>query len=548
MKNHERAVRLFGLFFFFIILYVIIATRLFVLQVYQRHFYTELGNQQYHVKVTTKPQRGMIYDRNGIPLAVNVDSFALFIIPKTLKNKNKTLEFLREHYPVGYERYLKNPTTNFMYVKRKLTPAELILIKQEQNNDLNILKEPARFYPHPETAQIIGFTTIDNEGAAGIELTFNEKLAGSSTTYFLARDARSGLYHFDKTTVNQGEEPEPLTLSIDSALQYLTHQELVKTITQFQSTEGSIIILDPDTGEILTMVSHPLYNPNETEEINMEAVKPKPVTDAYELGSVIKIFPALAALSEHVVTPEEIIDCENTKLMYMDGVKFSTWKEHGLLPYEDVVALSNNVGTAKVTKRLGKNLYKHFLELGFSKKTGVELPGEQAGYINPPSSWTAQSPFSLSFGYEIRATLIQLAQAISIFTNGGTIIQPTLIKGKKGTSRKTMYDQTIIDQVRVMMRKTITDGTAHSAIIKNVFTLGKTGTAMLLDENGHYDPDHNIYTFAGIVEKENYKRAIIVFIKEAAKKNLYASSVSVPLFAKIAHKMLIHERQFTTTN
>jgi cell division protein FtsI (penicillin-binding protein 3) len=141
-----------------------------------------------------------------------------------------------------------------------------------------------------------------------------------------------------------------------------------------------------------------------------------------------------------------------------------------------------------------------------------------------------------------------LAQAVSVFTNGGNLIAPTVIKNKKNPPRRTIYPQTILDQVRVMMRKTITDGTAHRAIIKNVFTLGKTGTAMLLDENGHYDPDRNIYTFVGIVEKENYRRVIVVFIKEAAKKNLYASSVSVPLFARIAHKMLIHERQFTTTN
>ncbi len=543
MKNHERAVRLFGLFFFFIIIYLIIGTRLFILQVYQRNFYTELGNQQYHVKVTTKPPRGIIYDRNGIPLAVNVDSFSLFITPRTLKNKMQTIEFIKNNYPSAYEKYSKNPHANFLYIKRKLTKNETELIKNQQNIDLNILKEPARHYPHPETAQIIGFTTIDNEGAAGIELFFNESLAGSTTTYFLARDARSGLYHFDKTTLHQGNEPESITLSIDSALQYLAHQELLKTINQFQSTEGSVVIMDPTTGEILTMISHPIFDPNKIDDVNLESVKAKPVTDAYELGSVIKIFPALAALSENVVTPEEIIDCENTKMMFMDGVKFSTWKAHGLLPYEDVVALSNNVGTAKVTKRLGKNLYKHFIELGFSKKTGIELPAEQAGYINPPSAWTAQSPFSLSFGYEIRATLIQLAQAIGVFTNGGTLIAPTLLKNKKSVSRKTWYEQSIIDQVRVMMRKTITDGTAHRAIIKNVFTLGKTGTAMLLDEHGHYDPDHNIYTFAGIIEINNYKRVIIIFIKEAAQKNLYASSVSVPLFSRIAHKMLIHERQ-----
>jgi cell division protein FtsI (penicillin-binding protein 3) len=545
MKNHERAVRLFGLFFFFLILYAIICTRLVILQIWQSPFYAELGNQQYHLRITSKPQRGIIYDRHGIPLAVNVDSFALFITPKMLKNKTKTIAFLKNYYPSSLERLSKNSSTSFMYIKRKLTPDELEIIKKEQNEDLHILKEPARFYPHAETSQIVGFTSIDNDGAAGIELFFNDKLAGNATTYLLARDARSGLYHFDKNTVNQGDEPESLTLTIDSALQYLVSQELVKTIEQFHSTEGSVLILDPTNGEILAMVSYPFFNPNDIEETSIEASKPKPVTDAYELGSVIKIFPALAALSEKVVTPDEIIDCENTKLMHMDGVKFSTWKAHGLLPYEEVVALSNNVGTAKVTKRLGKNLYKHFLELGFNKKTGIELPGEQAGYINPPSSWTAQSPFSLSFGYEIRATLMQLAQAISVFANGGYIISPTLIKNKKSNQRRTWYDPHIINQVRVMMRKTITDGTAHRAIIKNVFTLGKTGTAMLLDETGHYDPDHSIYTFAGIVELGEYKRVIIIFIKESAQKNIYASSVSVPLIARVAHKMLIHDKQFT---
>lgn len=542
--NVQHNGRLSIIFIGFILLYVLVLFNLYILQIRKSRFYKALGSKQYHVTVTIMPPRAEIYDRTGVqPLAMNKESLSAFIMPSRLEDIKAVKTFLARHFPLAYERFKKSKQLHFMYIKRRLSPQQVIAIEKSGLTDIKLLKEPSRFYPIPSIGPIIGITDIDNQGIFGIELLHNAQLSGKSSTYLLQKDCRSGHFYFKRETKVQGTQGEPVTLSIDSVLQFLAYEELKETVEQLGSQEGSVLITNPDTGEIIVMANYPDFNPNETEQLDVAHTKNRSITDAYELGSVIKAFLALAAFEDKVVSPDEYIDCENKTVTTLEGIKFSTYKAHGVIPFSEVIQFSNNVGVAKIAQRIGTNLYEHYKKLGFGQKTGI-FPGENKGFINPPTQWSKASLISLSFGYEISANLVQLAQALSIIANDGYLIRPRLLKiGNDEVIKKEgpFYSKESIKQMKEILHKTITEGATKKANLQGYDIMGKTGTARLLT-NGVYDPNRHIFTFMAIVQKGAYKRIIITFLKETTKKGLMASTTAVPLFEKIAHKMLIHDK------
>jgi len=526
-------------------MYLLILGNLYLIQVKNRDFYVNLGNQQYNVTVTTAPARALIYDRTGKNmLALNKESLSAFILPKQLEEPEKLKAFLKEFFPQAHERLLKNgQKSHFMYIKRKLTPEQLDLILSRDIPDIKLLNEPSRFYPIQAAAPLIGLTDIDTIGLGGVELQYNQQLAGKPTTFFLERDARSGHFYFKRETKVAGKIGDPITLTIDGDLQFLVHEEIKDAVTKFDAKEGSAIVMDPKTGEILAMATYPGFDPNNTEQITMENTKNRIVTECYELGSVFKIFTALAALEEKVTTTDELIDCKNTKLTYIDGRRIRTVHANGTINFAQVIEESNNIGIAIVAKRLGQKIYDHYTRLGFGKKTGIPFPGEQRGFVAPPSSWSKQSIISLSYGYEVNATLLQLASAFCTIARDGVTVQPQLIMHEPMAIAhgERVYMQDTVDLIKNILEGTTLHGTAKKAGIKGYKVMSKTGTANLLVD-GKYDETKNIYTCAGIVQKDDYQRVIVVFVKQAAQKNLYASTVAAPLFECVAEKTLIHDK------
>lgn len=546
MKKRYK-IRIACIFVFFMILYAIIIVNLSLIQMWHHTFFTHLGEKQYNVTLTKIPPRAEIYDRTGTNLlAMNKDSISAFIVPKKLTDPDAVTEFLTNHFPQAIERLKRNQDSPFMYVKRKLSDDQIGLIMHSGLEDIQLLNEPNRFYPLEAAASIVGVTDIDNHGLFGLELQCNVELAGSPSTVTLEKDARSGRFYFKKETTVKGTCSTPIQLSIDSDLQFLVHEELQKTVDRFSAQEGSALIMNPCNGEIIAMATVPSFNPNDRDQLNLAHTKNRCITDTHELGSVIKIFAALAALEEGVVTLEEPIDCKNSKTTYLDGRKINTWKEHGVIPFVDVVAYSNNIGTAIVAKRVGETLYDHYKRVGFGEKTTIEFPGEQKGFVNPPRNWSKQSIISLCYGYEITATLLQLARAFALIANDGHPITPTLfIKNpKQQPESKALYSSHAIQDIKHILEQTTMKGTTKRAAVKGYRVMSKTGTANLLI-NGQYDNKKNIYTCAGIVEKDDYKRVIVTFIKEASKPDLYASTVAAPLFERVAQKVLIHDAIIT---
>lgn len=533
------------IFLLFCFGYFLILFNLYSIQIKQKSFFCNLAKQQYNVTITNTPERALIYDRRKQPLALNKHSLSAFIMPKKVEHVEQLEQFLKKQFPQAWQRWVNHPDAHFLYVKRKLTPEQITLLEEKNLADIKLLKEPNRFYPIEPAGPLVGITDIDNVGQFGIEMLFNQQLAGIPTTYCLEKDARSGHFYFTKSTKQEGTDGQPITLTIDGDLQFLAHENVKEIVEKFNAQEGAVVIMDPDMGEILAMAQYPDFDPNDTTSLAIECTKNKSLTDVHELGSVMKVFVALAALEENLVEPDELIDCANTKTTLLNGVRVNTWRAHGIIPFAQVIQNSNNIGIAKVAMRLGAKLYDHYQRLGFGTKTGLSWPGEQVGFVNAPKNWSKPSIVSLSFGYEITANLVQLARAFSVIANNGYLINPKLFLDNKETEDKStaqpLYSPSTLEAIKDILEKTVTQGTARRAALSGYRVMGKTGTANLVID-GAYNPDRNRYTFGGIIEKGSYKRVIVTYVHNAASKNLYASQIAAPLFMKVAENLVIHER------
>ncbi|KKP23829.1 MAG: Stage V sporulation protein D [candidate division TM6 bacterium GW2011_GWF2_28_16] len=540
MLKNDYKPRVVVVFIVFLLLYLIIFTRLYVLQIHGKNFFKNLADQQYLVELKISPDRAKIYDRTGKnPLAFNIQSYSAFILPKQFQEKDKILKFLKNNYDHVYKKINKNKHVKFLWLERHLTTEKVEKFKKLKLQDILFMPESSRFYPYNCISPIVGFTDIDNIGLAGIELFFNDRLQGTPTTIEIKRDARNSDFYFDKKIIREGKKGNSVILTIDSKLQFLAQEELEKTVNEFEAAQGSVLIMNPDNGEILVMANYPGFDPNSGVIENVENTKNKIVTECYEFGSVIKTFAALAALEEGLVTPDEMIDCEG-KVAFINNVRVENWKSVDTISFADVIKNSSNVGIAKVASRLGPKFYNHLKRLGFGQKSGIWFPGERAGFVNPPQNWSRPSLIVMSFGYELMATILQLGKAFSIIANGGYSVEPVLVKDParpKNSFRKKIYKSKTISDIKNILEPI---GALYAKNLEGFRVMGKTGTARGM-EDGKYSTKKHVYSFAGIVEKGDYKRVIVTFIKEPKGSGWWASQIAAPLFAKVAEKMIIQD-------
>ena len=533
-KNYK--LRVIGVLIIFFILYALVLVRLFFIQIYYNDFFMQMGHSQYNVRITLDQPRASIFDRNGVALAINKEVASAFVLPHQFKDRLRTMAFLQKHYPQVHQRILDNPDRYFIWVERRLSSEREAWIKEHDCVDINFVPEYRRFYPFIELASVIGMTDIDNQGIAGLELANSSKLAGKPSCYTVQKDARSNRFYFEKTINKEGVAGVSVTTTIDRTLQFLAYEELKKTIEEYEAKRGAVLVLDPYSGEIEAMVSYPTFDPNGEIPSDLSLTKNIAIAETYELGSVMKPFAALAALGEGVVEYDELFDCGG-RVAYVDGFRLENPKTLGVLPFYDVVRYSSNVALAKVALRLKHKLYDHLSGVGFGKKTGIEFPGERSGFINPPARWSRSSVMVMSFGYEITASLLQLACAGAVLVNGGHSVKPHVIKTLQlddFSTKKPLYSPKVLGQINEIMTMI-----AKRYPVKGFLFKGKTGTARMV-ENGHYSTDKHIYTFMGFVERGDYKRVIVSFIQEPKKSHLWAADVAAPLAMRVAEKLALN--------
>lgn len=542
MIIHDYKTRVFIVFSLFVVFFLVIMTRLFLLQISQHDFFSGLAEQQYAINLSVKPPRALIYDRNKkLPLAFNLQTQSAFVVTP-FTDPAVTIPFLKKKYPQVYARMQAHSGKHFFWLDRFLSEQKYNVLKEKDFRDIHFLDEHQRYYPYQElTAALIGLTDIDNSGIAGLELFFNKQLAGTESQIWYQRDARSGQLYFNQKIQQRGKKGTQLISSIDTTLQAIAYDELSRSVNEFSAIGGACLILNPETGEVLSLTTFPTVDPNQKPLPSLDLIKNTALCDIFELGSVMKAFCALAAFQEKVVGFEEPIDCEG-RFAYINGFKIENptiqllniLAEHNnILPFCDVVRYSSNVGVAKVAQRLGPKLYTNLRRLGFGNKTNVTFPGERAGFVNSPERWSRSSLTVMSFGYEIMASLIQLAKAFCIVANGGHDITPTLIKQEKACMGKQLFATQAVGDLKNIMEKV-----CGKYSIPSFRILGKTGTARCI-KDGHYTNSALRCTFAGIIEKGSYKRVVITFINEPQAR--WASDVAMPLFWHIAQRMIVQD-------
>lgn len=543
MKISDHEFRLTVIGSIFGILLGILLWRMYDLTILHRKFLQGQSNARTIRIVEIPGYRGMITDRFGEVLAASAPVRSLWVNPTEFHPHPEALEQLAAliNLPAeALERRLSEfENREFIWLKRQLTPELAHKIEELQIPGLNFQEEYKRFYPESEsTAQVLGFTDIDDHGIEGLELLYNGWLSGQSGKKRVVRD-RQGSVIEELALIRPPRHGHDLRLTLDRRIQYLAYTELTQVIDKFSAKSGSVIVLDSRTGEILAMVNAPSFNPNARERYTADNFRNKAITDVFEPGSVMKPFSIASALETGKLDVDTLIDT-SPGWMYLKGRLIRDIRNYGVLDISGILQRSSNVG---VTRLLLQNppdlLVQELAAAGFGQRTDLALPGESAGFLPHVSDLKPFTYATLGFGYGLTVNALQLAHSYMIFANGGRLDSIDLIirddKSDKAESLSVITPETA-EKVLAML-ESVLDNTHRNARVDGYRVAGKTGTSRIAGRSG-YSEDRHIASFAGIAPVSNPALIVVVVIHEPSEHGYYAGEVAAPLFAKIMGRSL----------
>jgi cell division protein FtsI (penicillin-binding protein 3) len=536
-----------------------VVVRLWELQVEEAERYLAMAAVQHEGEIILRATRGAIYDRMGEPLAVStwVDSiFALTPEEQDLGDVEMKAGMLAPILHIDTETIeQKISKRRFQWIKRLAEPGESARVRDLKLQGIHFEKESKRYYPNGEiAAHILGAVGIDHSGQAGLENSFEELLRGKPGRQLVRFDAMRNSY--ESRTVEKPVAGSSLVLTIDKRIQSAAEAELARAISESHAKAGTVVVLEPQTGDVLAMANWPTFDPNERITVTgKEAVMDElarrsnyAVSHLIEPGSSFKVVTVAAALEEKLTHPDEMIDCQMGAI-YIGRRRIRDHKPYGLLSVSEIIARSSNVGAIKLGLRLEpERLHRYIRKFGYGDKTGVPLPGEISGLVRPPKQWHPAAIGSVSIGQEIGVTALQLARAVSAIANGGMLVQPRLVQsvidpdGEEATVRvdppvRAISPGTAAD-MRLMMEQTILSGTARMARLTGYRAGGKTGTAQKIDpETGAYSHSKYLSNFVAFAPFNN-PRIVVVIAIDSPVGHYYGGLVAAPVFARLAPQAL----------
>jgi cell division protein FtsI (penicillin-binding protein 3) len=536
MNNNSHLVRLRIVGLFFCLLLIALIYRVIDLAVFHRAFLKDQGDAR-SLRVQLIPaHRGMITDRYGTPVAVSTPVESLWVNPKTFTLSHAQWRLLSKqlslspHFLISRIHSLKN--REFAYLKRQLPPNIADKLRTLNISGLNFTSEFKRYYPEGESmAQLLGFTNIDDNGIEGLELAYQEWLKGTPGKKTVIKDRMGRIIDSVGPTIPP-KSGHLLPLSIDRRIQYLAYHELTEALANYSAKFGSVVVLDIKSGEILAAANAPSFNPNARGQYDRMFYRNKAITDTFEPGSVIKPFSIASALESGLVMPDTIIDTRPGRLL-VQGKLVRDIHNYGVLDVTGVLRHSSNVGVTKmILLSPPEQLITLLKKVGFSERTESGYPGEAYGDM---ISVKEAKPFvlsTLSFGYGISVTALQLAKAYMVFANDGRIKPVTLIhQGKVNIEGEPVISQKTAHQVMMMMEDVMNNGTGLSAKVAGYRVAGKTGTARIAGDRG-YDRNKHIGSFVGIAPVTDPRLVVVVVIHEPTN-GYYGAAVAAPLFSKV---------------
>ena len=542
--------RLLGIYLLFLVWAITLAGRLAYLQIYKTDEYFLKAEQQQVGFLELSPKRGDILDRNLDALAMSIKVDSVFAHPREVLQPLVTAQKLAPILEQDEHKLYKKLASGkaFTYLARKIPPRQSEQIKTLNLQGIGFQKETSRIYPGRElAAHVLGFVGIDNEGMEGLEYRYNDLIKGKKSRVQLRFDAKRQSYHSDNQP--QQLDGNTIVLNIDRKIQHIVQKALEAAVKFTQAEDGSAIVLDPYTGDILAMAGYPSFNPNRYGNYSPDIRRNPVILDAYEPGSTFKLVTFSAVLDQKLGDPSETIDCRVDTLRLAGKTYREAKNSFGLLTFNEVLAKSSNVGTIKLGLRLGnEKLYEYIKRFGFGQKTGVDLPGEQVGSLKPVSQWSKISIGALSIGQELNATPIQTARALSAIANGGNLIVPRVVRHiltpegeevfKPKPVLEKILDSETASQVKQAMIIAMEQGTGKNGRPNGYSSAGKTGTAQKFID-GRYSETRYLASFAGFAPADRPALAAVVIINEP-KGAYYGGKVAAPVFRQIMERSLIH--------
>jgi cell division protein FtsI (penicillin-binding protein 3) len=526
-----------------------VLARLSYLQLFCYGEYLAKAQRQQQRIFEISPMRGTIYDRRGRELAVSLPMDSVFGDPAEIHDVRMVARLLSRVLGVSAEdletkiREARTPVR----LARKLSPETVQRIADMNLRGVFFQKENRRVYPQRDlAASVLGYVDVDEKGIGGIEYALDKQIRGRPGRMMVMADGRRRWYDRTESAAELGAS---VTVTIDETIQYIAERELARAIHETHAKHGTVVVQDPNNGELLAVANWPTFDPNDAGAYPPERRMDRAVTAAYEPGSTFKVITVTGAIENGVANPNELVDCQMGQIL-VGGRIIHDWKKFGILSVRQILAHSSDVGAIKLALQLGApKFYKTIVSFGIGQRTGIELPGENRGLLRPVEDWSANSIGSLAMGQEVSVTPIQIASAISAIANGGTLYPPRVlleIRGGPAAPPRARADpQQVTDartaaQVREMMEDVVLEGTGKPAQLDGYTAAGKSGTAQKIDPaTGRYSTRDYVASFIGFAPVNNPVVTILVVLDSPVGPH-HGGQVGGPVFRRIAQQVLAY--------
>ncbi|HEY6466714.1 MAG TPA: penicillin-binding protein [Candidatus Acidoferrales bacterium] len=528
---------------------VAIVARLTYLQLFQYSDYLAKAQRQQQRVFEISPKRGTIFDRKGRELAVSLPMDSVFADPAEISDPSMVSELLSRILGGSaddIETKIRAAHTPVRLAK-KLSPETVQRIDDMNLKGVFFEKENRRVYPqHDLAAHVLGYVDVDEKGIGGVEYSLDSVIRGRPGKMIVMADGRRRSYDSSESAPQPGGS---VTLTIDETIQYIAEKELAAGIAETHAKHGTVVVQDPNTGELLAVANWPPFDSNDAGSYPDDTRMDRAISAAYEPGSMFKVLTMTGAIENHLTNPAEMIDCQMGSIdvagrIIHDDARF------GVLSVRDILVHSSNVGAIKIGLRLGNSrLYDVLRDFDIGEPTGIALPGENHGLLRPVSEWSATSIASIAIGQEVSVTPIQMVSAISAVANGGTYYHPTIVRDLQtqgqvpdltGPDPHRATDDRTAETVRDMMEAVVLRGTGSSAQLNGYTAAGKSGTAQKIDPaTGRYSKTDYSASFVGFAPVDNPAITILVTLDSPVGGHL-GGPTDGPIFKRIAQQVLTY--------
>ena len=525
--------------------FVVLLGRAVYVQIVDAPFFLKQGEIRYAHTLDLTASRGRIVDRNGLILAASVPSPSIWAIPKDLDgdaaSRAKLARLLGMTSAELESRLIENP--NFVWLRRQVDDPVAASVRGLAMKGIHEVREYKRKYPEGEAAaHVVGFTNVEDKGQEGIELAFEHDLAGRDGTRRVIKD-RLGRVVEDIGDSVAPVDGRDIGLAVDSKVQFVAYQRIRDAVAANKAKAGSVVVLDAQTGDVLALSNFPSYSPSDRKNLTGAQLRNRALTDTFEPGSTMKPFIVGWALETHRVTPQTIIQTAPGK-MTMAGFTISDSHAHGNLTVSEVIQKSSNVGATRIALTFTpKEMWELYSAVGFGQKPQIGFPGVVTGRLRPYKSWHPIEQATMSYGYGLSASLLQIAHAYTVFAHDGEVIPLTLTRpigsgpSPVASGVRVLSPQTAATVRGMMHLVTLPGGTAPKAQVVGYSVGGKSGTAYKQEGKGYAEKKYRSW-FVGIAPIDHPRIIVAVMVDEPTAGKWYGGDVAAPVFSEVVQQTL----------